>query len=814
MSNYYCVTTSMADTCITLTTTYKDQQVYVVFLSSLVFGILLFILFLVLRFLLWEFGKQNIYHWGKDIAVSDNSDASPLSENNEVEFEVAREHSLFNWIRNYIMFGLNNFRKRVGVDAYLYQLFQLHLLVLMTCYVLICVVIILSVNVAVCSQYTHTLSRIGATSITACLSCGQNGETNFDTIWLHSIMTHVLVVIGLLVGLNYRRILYRYEYKGTFQFNAIQIRHLPSPQDEEEAEKLKRSISKHFVQTAREEEAPTTIDFVYDVAKYDSLHNKVIEAEKSLETYRSLEETYGVRQYIYTGVGRFVCWMKPVRAIDHFRHLITELTDEKEREKEKAISTPQGMVFVGFREGCDLFSLYKQYLLFCGRPKSSESTNLKQNQWEVSRAPAPSDVNWHNIRTSKPAIILWYLRWCAVNFCILVLLIFFTTPTAILTILNQVLGSTLVTNNATAMGSTSSGENNELNTLIEILLGRFSVADNAAFNAVRALTLAYAGPLLQILLASVIPLIVSYAAYLEFHWSKTDTMKATILKTYSFLLIMLLIFPSFSFTSFNILFEGIIKNHANDNQSIDGFRDITTVAFSPDVGIFFMNYLNISTFFVLIQIYRIPALFLYLYRKLSARNEIETQRTHDGYIYIFKFGIEYAWVLVKISIAIVYGTLFPLITVSGLLYLVMKMAVDRYNLIYQARRPREFSGSISVHLRALRFLHVSLLLSQFYILILSIILFSYRAASLSLLAFNSSMIIITTIVLTLLLSFRWFQKYIYDLRFSLKNLMTRSQEMHLIEAARYIEHEKHIYNYFDFIEMDKTDVLSDEARVV
>ena len=69
------------------------------------------------------------------------------------------------------------------------------------------------------------------------------------------------------------------------------------------------------------------------------------------------------------------------------------------------------------------------------------------------------------------------------------------------------------------------------------------------------------------------------------------------------------------------------------------------------------------------------------------------------------------------------------------------------------------------------------------------------------------------LVLTSLLGFRWFQKYIHDFRYSFKNIMKRSQE-NLVEADRFIgDAEKYVYDYFNFIQMDMEVVDDDEARV-
>ena len=801
--------------CNVLTTKYKDEQVIIIFISAFVFWLLLVVIFFILRFFLWEFGKQNVYNWGKNKQSDEYSENEIIrNENETIEMEVAREHTFFNWIVNYFKFGLKGFRLRVGVDAYLYHIFQLHLLFLMACYVVICIVVVLSVNRAYCSEgIPLSDSFITYTSISACIITGCRNRS--DIVWLHSTMTHLLVLVGLIIALNYRRILYRYEFKGRFQFNSIQIMNVPRPRSELEANDIKKSLSEHFCETENEEEPPVSIDFAYDVGKYHSLHQRHIEAEKNLHTYQDLDEQYQVDQYIYPGFRRFLCWTNPVRAVDYFRSQSNKLAHQKQTEKEKAMQSPQNLVFIAFREGFDALTVYAKYLLFCGRPKSSQSVFLRQNRWQMKRAPAPTDINWDNIGSSTPRLALWYFRWLIINIFVLILLLFFTTPASVFSILDIILRLTIPEVNRTNI-AIDTDKDASINFIINSILGNIGFTNSTAFTAARSLALAYAAPLIQILMASIIPLVVSYAAFLEFHWSKSDTMKAAILKTYSFLLIMLLIFPSFALVSFNVVFQLIINQaNTNPNDTISQFGNLTIIAFSPDTGIFFLNYLNISAFFVIIQIFQIPSLLIYLYRKLSARNEVESKRSHDSYTYYFKFGIEYAWVLVKITIAIVYGTIYPLITVSGFLYLVMKIAVDRYNLIYQARPQPEFSGRISVHLRALRFLHASLILSQVYMLILSIILYGYSVTKIGLLEFNSIMLALTILILLSLQSFRWFQKYIYDFRISIRTLFTRSQDIRLIPQGRHSEQApKHVYNYFEFIEADKEDSVSEDARVV
>ena len=164
MMNFTPVSPSDQIDCSTVTTKYKDQQVLIIFLSSLVFGVFLFIVFFLLRFILWEFGKQNIYKWGRDKHSDEYSENELIiTEGRAIELEVAREHTLLNWVANYFKLGLKGFRQRVGVDAYLYHLFLLHLVVLMSIYVVICIVVVLTVNKD-CSKNLKSISMITHTS--------------------------------------------------------------------------------------------------------------------------------------------------------------------------------------------------------------------------------------------------------------------------------------------------------------------------------------------------------------------------------------------------------------------------------------------------------------------------------------------------------------------------------------------------------------------------------------------------------------------------------------------------------------------------
>ena len=199
----------------------------------------------------------------------------------------------------------------------------------------------------------------------------------------------------------------------------------------------------------------------------------------------------------------------------------------------------------------------------------------------------------------------------------------------------------------------------------------------------------------------------------------------------------------------------------------DNFKILTNAgtslkcAFLPEGGVFFVNYIITSAFFTAFQLLQIPNFVKYLYRKMSARTIYEIKTAKEKFLTPFDFGIQYAWVLVKISIVIAYSTICPLITLAGFLYIVMKFYVDKYNLYY-VHGHAGYLGGVDLHKRAVKFLIWSHVLLQVYILILSIVQVGPTNGQKSLILFNGLVLSLTVSVCIVCLASNCVQKYLLD----------------------------------------------------
>lgn len=113
--------------------------------------------------------------------------------------------------------------------------------------------------------------------------------------------------------------------------------------------------------------------------------------------------------------------------------LETELAAYKEGRAPGA-----GVAFVMFK---DVYTANKAVQDFVNEKKrrigkffSLVELRLQRNQWKVERAPLATDIYWNNLGTTKLSL---RLRRVAVNTCLLLMLLFFSSPLAVITALTS-----------------------------------------------------------------------------------------------------------------------------------------------------------------------------------------------------------------------------------------------------------------------------------------------------------------------------------------------------------------------------------------
>jgi calcium permeable stress-gated cation channel len=308
-------------------------------------------------------------------------------------------------------------------------------------------------------------------------------------------------------------------------------------------------------------------------------------------------------------------------------------------------------------------------------PKNSEIGQeyaLKTEEWSAQYATSPDNIKWENISKLSAT---WWLRWCLINIILIIIMVFFTTPAIILE------------------------KFTEINMLVDVRTIESKLPSYIA---------EFVPSLLLRILAALFPVVVAWTALAELHWSRSSENRSMMTKTYSLLLLMVLILPTLGLTSINAIFDWLKNKDPNDPANSIKWQCIS------DNGAFFIKYVTTCSFIgTALDLLRIPELLLYLCKLLWARSSAERLAIRMQVAFEFEYGVQYAWMLTVFTMTLSFSVVCPLITCFGLVYMTFKHMVDRYNL-YFAYIPTKVDKRI--HKTAVTFALVAFILLQFCIL--------------------------------------------------------------------------------------------------
>uniref|UniRef100_A0A8C5HT18 CSC1-like protein 1 n=1 Tax=Gouania willdenowi TaxID=441366 RepID=A0A8C5HT18_GOUWI len=273
------------------------------------------------------------------------------------------------------------------------------------------------------------------------------------------------------------------------------------------------------------------------------------------------------------------------------------------------------------------------------RQSSSMSKTLKVNKWRVIFAPHPKNVFWANLSVPD---ISWYVRYVAINIFILLLLTFLTTPTIIINTMDKF--------NVTK----------PIEYLHSPIISQFFPT------------------LLLWSFSALLPTIVYYSTLGEGHWNRSREQLSMMRKLYFFLLFMVLILPSLGLTSLAVFFRWLF-----DKEFLNGGKLRFECVFLPDQGAFFVNYVITAALVGSgMELLRLPGLLIYTIRMMCARSAAERKYVKKNQAFEFEYGVTYGWSLCVFTVIMAYSIICPIITPFGLLYMLLKHLVDRYNLVF------------------------------------------------------------------------------------------------------------------------------------
>ncbi|KAI1895532.1 hypothetical protein AGOR_G00107220 [Albula goreensis] len=636
---------------------------------NVVLWLFLLLIFSCLRKAAWDYGRLALLMDNDSLTSlfygeQSEKEKSP-SESSPSDMDVSKDMGFCSWLTSLYHMKDEEIRSKCGIDATTYLSFQRHVILLMMVVCLLSVAVILPINFSG-NLLGDSPQNFGRTTVA-------NVPAQDSFLWLHSIFALLYFIItALCMAHHSSRLEYREDEKvaRTLMITAIP-KEISDP----------GLVTKHFHE-AYPSCTVTDIRFCFDVRKLmklDSERRKAMKGRlyftgKAQKEGRIMIKTHPCAQVFCCDI----CGFEQVDAEQYYSELEEKLTDEFNAEKNRISLKRLDMAFVTFRDERMTAVIVKDYnRTRCRRrpQQSSITTVVRSHQWGVGYAPAPNDIIWENlsVRGSR-----WWIRCVLLNILLFLLLFFLTTPA-------------IIVNTMDKFNVTKPVESlrNPIVTQFfpTLLLWAFSV---------------------------LLPFIVYYSAFFESHWTRSSENQITMHKCFLLLVFMVIILPSLGLSSLDLFFRWLFDIHFLDERDIK-FQCV----FLPDNGAFFVNYVITSSLIgTAMELLRIPALMVYALRLCFAKSEAERIHVKRSQAYEFQFGLEYAWTMCIFAVSMTYSITCPIIVPFGLVYLVLKHMVDRYN-IYYAYVPTKLSQRI--HSAAVNQVIVAPILCMFWLFFFSML---------------------------------------------------------------------------------------------
>ncbi|KAG5857530.1 calcium permeable stress-gated cation channel 1 [Anguilla anguilla] len=600
---------------------------------NVILWLFLLLIFSCLRKAAWDYGRLALL-MDNDSLTSlfygepSEKEKSP-SESSPSDTDVSKDVGFCSWLTSLYHMKDEEIRSKCGIDATTYLSFQRHIILLMMVVCLLSVAVILPINFSG-NLLGDSPQNFGRTTVA-------NVPARDSFLWLHSVFALLYFIItALCMAHHSSRLEYREDEKVARTLMVTDI-----PKDISDP----GLITKHFHE-AYPSCTVTDIRFCFDVRKLmklDAERRKAMKGRlyftgKAQKEGRIMIKTHPCAQIFCCDI----CGFEQVDAEQYYSELEEKLTDEFNAEKNRISLKRLDMAFITFRDERMTAVIVKDYgRTRCRRrpQQSSITTVVRSHKWGVGYAPAPNDIIWENlsVRGSR-----WWLRCVLLNIFLFLLLFFLTTPAIIVNTMDKF--------NVTR--PVESLRNPIITQFFPtLLLWAFSV---------------------------LLPFIVYYSAFFESHWTRSNENQITMHKCFLLLVFMVIVLPSLGLSSLDLFFRWLFDIHFLDERDIK-FQCV----FLPDNGAFFVNYVITSSLIgTAMELLRIPALMVYALRLCFAKSEAERIHVKRSQAYEFQFGLEYAWTMCIFAVSMTYSITCPIIVPFGLLYLVLKHLVDRYNIYY------------------------------------------------------------------------------------------------------------------------------------
>lgn len=649
--------------------------------NVLVFLVLL-VLFAILRKIAWDYGRialvsrteekvrsdvqknDNSYNVWTTLFYGDHDEKPKVGSQESLDTNLHIQDNHFcTWICTFFKVKDSDITQKCGRDALQYLSFQRYLIIYTTIVTVLSISVILPINFL--GNNIGSDTDLGHTTI-------GNLDPESNYLWVHAVLSVVYLIILVLLMRHFSLNL---DFKKDEQVSrTLMLYHIPR-------EKCYKNIIQQHFQEAYPEVVVMDVQFAYNISKLVNLDNKrrVMSEARFLSEleYEGTGSRPTLRPYCCGRCLCDCCGCHKVDAIDYYKYEEDVLKAEIESEKITAYRDPAGIAFVTFETDYMAEKVQTDFKAACKGThnplQSSLFTEINVTDWRVTYAPSPENIYWENLSKNN---VIWWIQAIIVNLFVIVLLFFFTTPL-------------IVINNL-----------NEININVE-----------KATEKISPFLVEFVPTLLLWTFSALLPNVVYWSDQLVGHWTRTAEHHNIMVKCFVFLLLMVLILPSLGLTSAKALFQWFVM----DLQ--ENFR--WKCIFLSGNGAFFINYIITSAFIgCALELLRFTELFMYAFKLCLTRSTAEKVAVRKGVVWEFQYGIQYAWMLCVFCVIVVYSIPCPLIAPFGLIYMIFKHLVDRYNIYFVYKRSRI---NKYIHQSAINFVVIAVIMLQCNIVFFTIV---------------------------------------------------------------------------------------------
>lgn len=607
--------------------------------------------------------------------LENETDATPASSDQDPVDRVAlqRQRSVGDsrtfgeWLKSIFTLPDEDIEERCGSDALQYIRFIRYIILYLTLVTTLAICVVLPLNFQ--GSLQGDVSSFEHTTLV-------NLAPDSEFLWVHVILSFVFFPLAIVV-------MRKFSVDVGFQDVSLEISRTLMIEKVPRYLCKREELERHFHEAFPGSEVKE-MKFAFNVNRLQSIHNELMDARSGME-YCQRHQALGRPEFhVYAAPCSrccfciCCCFCAKQDALEYYTKEESRLHDDFETEKAAALQEPLGIVFVTFKSVNMSKKIYDShrrgfFTLNFQPPKSSLSKILKPHQWKVTFAPPPDDIYWENLSVSRRFL---YLKKLVINIGLFVITFFLTTPEYLVSQTDYIIQFF--------------GKGLKLPAALVEFIPTLMLWGFTAF----------------------MPLLVSWSDRFLGHWTRSGENHAIMKKTFWYLLFMVVFLPTFGFTTAQASINFLFTENKNDTYRWE-------CVFLPDSGAFFVNYIITAALVGTgLELVRFPELLFYCLQICWSKSEADIPAIRRAMKYEFRFGEQYARMMLMFCMTMMYSLSCPLIVPFGWLYFVMKYFVDRHNLLY-AYKPSKINKG--VHSTAISFVILSTLVLLFFMMVFTVI---------------------------------------------------------------------------------------------